>query len=79
MSEIELAKWVIMAALGGVIYFMKKTQDTNEHRIDELERAQQKIKDDYLHKSEFKDFKLELRGMFEEIKTDIRSLRQPHV
>lgn len=79
MTEIELAKWVIMAALSGIIYFMKKTQDTNERRIDELEQTQQKIKDDYLHKSEFKDFKLELRGMFEEIKTDIRSLRQPHV
>jgi hypothetical protein len=79
MSETELAKWILMTALAGVVYFMKKTQDTNERRIDELEQTQQKIKDDYLHKSEFKDFKLELRGMFEEIKTDIRSLRNPHV
>ncbi len=76
MNEIELAKWVIMVALSGVIYFMKKTQETNEKRIDELEHNQSKFKDEYLHKSDFKDFKLELRGMFEEIKTDIRNLRQ---
>lgn len=79
MSEIELAKWIIMTALAGVIYFMKKTQDTNEKRIDDLEQSQQKIKEEYLHKNDFKDFKLELRGMFEEIKNDIRNLRQPHV
>lgn len=74
MSEIELAKWIIMTALAGIIYFMKKTQDTNEKRIEELEDSHQRMKGDYLHKDDFKEFKLELRGMFDELRKDIRSL-----
>jgi len=76
MSEVELAKWIITGALGLVVWFMKRTIDTQDKRIETLERAQVQFRDDYLHKNDFKDFKLELRAMFEEIKTDIRELKK---
>jgi len=74
--EYEIIKWVVLTLFSGVLYFMKRTMDLYEHRIDELERTQQDIKKEYLHKEDFKDFKVELRSMFEEIKTDIRELKR---
>jgi hypothetical protein len=45
-----------------------------EHDVEDVKLNIQKIKQDYLHKEDFKEFKTELRGMFEEIKQDIRAL-----
>lgn len=76
MTEAELAKWIITAALGLVVWFMKRTLDNQEDRVKTLEKNQQTFRDEYLHKNDFKDFKIELRSMFEEIKTDIRELKR---
>ena len=76
MSEAELAKWIFTAALGLVVWFMKRTLDSQEERVNTLEKNQQTFRDEYLHKNDFKDFKIELRTMFEEIKTDIRELKR---
>jgi hypothetical protein len=76
MSEIELTKWIIVSALGLVVWFMKRTIDSQEERIRTLEKNHQNFREDYLHKNDFKDFKIELRSMFEEIKTDIRELKK---
>lgn len=35
----------------------------------------QNIKNEYLHKNDFRDFKIELRAMFDELKSDIKGLR----
>lgn len=76
MTEAELAKWILTAALGLVVWFMKRTLDSQEERVKTLEKNQQTFRDEYLHKNDFKDFKTELRTMFEEIKTDIRELKR---
>ena len=76
MLEIELAKWLITGTLGLVVWFMKRTIDLQDKRLEILEKRQESFKDDYLHKDDFKEFKLELRSMFEEIKTDIRELKK---
>jgi len=76
MNEIELTKWIILSALGLVVWFMKRTIDSQEERIKTLEGNHQGFREDYLHKNDFKDFKIELRSMFEEIKTDIRELKK---
>jgi hypothetical protein len=76
MSEIDLAKWIVMTALAGVVWFMKRTLDQTEKRIDVLEKGQSVIKEEYLHKNDFKEFKLELREMFNEIRTDIKELKK---
>jgi hypothetical protein len=76
IEQLELFKWLAMAALSGWVWFMKRTLDNTEHKIEELEKRQQKFSEDYLHKNDFKEFKSELRSMFEEIRTDIRELKK---
>lgn len=77
--EKEVIQYLVFAAFGGVAWFMKRTLDKNEQKISELDKELIKVKSEYLHKDEFKDFKIELRAWFEEIKTDIRALRHPNV
>lgn len=76
MSELEFIKWAVLAlmSLGG--WFMKRTIDRAESRIDALEKANQSIREEYLHKNDFREFKSELRSMFEEIRTDLKALQQ---
>lgn len=74
--EAEVIKWAILAALGGVSWLMKRTIDQNDQEVKNLKQTVQQIKEQYLHKDDFKEFKTELRGMFEELRTDIRSLQK---
>lgn len=74
--ETEVIKWIILAALGGVSWFMKRTIDQNDQEVKSLKQTVQQIKEQYLHKDDFKEFKTELRGMFEELRTDIRNLQK---
>ena len=76
MSEFVTTQWLALGAVSIVIWFLKRTIDKLEARLDHSETEIQTIKSEYLHKSDFKDFKTELRGMFEEIKNDIRSLQK---
>lgn len=79
MTEVEVIRWIILAAFGALGWFMKRTINEQQTRIEVLEKSQQYIREQYLHKDDFKEFKQELRSWFDEIKTDIRGLRQPHV
>lgn len=74
MSEIDILRWALTIVLGGFVWFMKRTLDKVEKDMVNTQNDIAKIKEDYLHKQDFKDFKVELRGMFEEIKNDIRAL-----
>ena len=76
MNEFVTTQWLALGAVSIVIWFLKRTIDKMETRIESAETEIHTIKSDYLHKSDFKDFKTELRGMFEEIKNDIRSLQK---
>lgn len=80
--ELEIVKWFVFAGMGLALYFLKRTIEVNDSKIKDLETKllavtleQQTIKQEYLHKSDFKEFKAELRGWFDEMKQDIRSLR----
>lgn len=77
--EKEVVQYLILAAFGGVAWFMKRTLDRLDDKTNELDKELTKVKAEYLHKDEFKDFKTELRSWFEEIKIDIRALRHPNV
>ena len=77
MNEFVTTQWLALGAVSIVIWFMKRTIDRAEDRIKNNEDEIQAIKLDYLHKNEFKEFKIEIRSMFEEIKNDIRSLHKP--
>ena len=76
MSELEFSKWAVLALISSGGWFMKRTIDRAESRIDALEKANQNIREEYLHKNDFREFKLELRSMFEEIRTDLKALQQ---
>lgn len=77
MTEFVTTQWLALGAVSIVIWFMKRTIDRAEDRIKQTEDDIQTIQLDYLHKNEFKEFKVEIRSMFEEIKNDIRSLHKP--
>ena len=67
----------IISVLGGLaMWFMKRTIDKQDERLDNLEKGQSEIKTEYVHKTEFKDFRVELRELFQEIKQDIRELKK---
>lgn len=81
--DFEALKWIAMGLLSTVVYFLKRTVDQTEtalmeHKIaqTQLQTEVQTIKNEYLHKNDFKDFKQELRGMFDDLKADIRGLRE---
>lgn len=73
--ELQVLNWVLTAAFGIIMYLGKRTIDSNERRVESLEKDIQDIKQNYLHKNDFKEFKTELRGMFDELKQDIRDLK----
>ena len=76
MSEAEVIKWIVTVGLGGLVWFLKRTIDNNDVEVKTLKLEVQSIKEQYLHKTDFKDFKNELRGMFEELRMDIRSMQK---
>lgn len=69
------ALWVANGALVIVAFFLKRTLDSNDDKVKQLEKDIAEIRRDYLHRDDFKEFKLELRSMFDEIKADIRELK----
>jgi restriction endonuclease S subunit len=76
VQDYEIVKWAITGIIGIIVWFLKRTIDKQDSRIDSLDKEQRTFREDYLHKNDFKDFKIEIRGMFEEIKTDIRELKK---
>lgn len=77
--ELEILKWIIMTLGGIAVWFMKNAVTTAQGDIKTLKIDIDNMKRDYLHKDDFKDFKVELRSMFDEIKTDIRELKHSTV
>jgi hypothetical protein len=65
-----------MACLGGFVWFVKRTVNNAEDNIKHLQNDLQTVKEKYLHKDDFREFKSELRTMFEEIRKDIQQLRK---
>lgn len=80
--EIEVLKWALIGLLSVSTYLLKRTVDQmdnalKDHKISHaaLLTDVQNIKNEYLHKNDFRDFKVELRAMFDELKSDIKGLR----
>jgi hypothetical protein len=81
--EAYIAQTVVSLVLGMIVYFMKRTIETNEKAlaanvvaIDNLKAEIAVVKREYLHRDDFKEFKSELREMFQEIKEDIKTLHR---
>jgi hypothetical protein len=74
MSELELVKWGFILILGGFTFMIQRELKAKDQSIQQLQTEVQNIKTNYLHRDDFKEFKVELRSMFDEIRKDIRSL-----
>jgi DNA-binding transcriptional regulator GbsR (MarR family) len=73
--DAETVRWGVTGFLALIAYFAKRAIDENKDNITGLKQDLQNVKRDYLHRDDFKEFKAELRGMFDEIKADIKALR----
>jgi len=76
MTEVEFVKWAMVGLLSLGVFFMKRTLDRIEKEQVDLKAEIQRVKEEYLHKNDFREFKTELRSMFEEIRADIRGLQK---
>ncbi len=74
--DFQTAFTLVIAGGGALImWFLKRTITANEHSIELLQRDVQHLRDTRLHKDDFKEFKLELRSQFDEIKQAIRDIK----
>lgn len=85
MTELEIVKWVVLSVLGLAVYFFKRNLETVDKRMETINSELQatkvdlnNVKRDYLHRDDFKEFKIELRAMFEEIKRDLKDVKEKH-
>lgn len=74
MAEAEVLRWGFTFAIAIAGWFMKRTVDSIELKIAKLESELSAVKSSYLHKDDFREFKTELKIMFEEIRSDIRQI-----
>jgi DNA-binding transcriptional regulator GbsR (MarR family) len=75
MTELEFIKWFFLGSIGVVMWFLRQTATRAQTDIDMLKADIIKIKSEYLHRDDFREFKQELRAMFDEIKQDIKDLK----
>lgn len=75
MGEVEFIKWAILAILGGFVWFLKRTITDNEAEISRLNAEVNDIKLNYLHRNDFREFKEELRQMFDRLREDIKEIK----
>jgi hypothetical protein len=73
--ELEVLKWVVMLLLGVGGWFMRNMVSNTQEEIKHIKQDIDRLKQEKLSKDDFKEFKVELREMFNEIKTDIRDLK----
>lgn len=73
--EAELVRWGVTGLMGIVVWFLKKTLDDTQRSLEKHTQELAEIRRDYLHRDDFKEFKTELRSMFDEIKADIRDIK----
>jgi hypothetical protein len=75
MPSLEILLFIGNTVLAGFAWFLKRELDMFENRINKIENEQVNTRNEYLHKDDFKEFKQELKSMFEDLKQDINSLR----
>jgi hypothetical protein len=73
--DAETVRWIIMGLMGAVMWFWRRSIDESEKQITLLKAEIQVLKDTRLHKDDFREFKVELRSQFEELKLAIKDLK----
>lgn len=75
MPSIEVLLFVGNVILAGFAWFIKRELGMIDQRILKVENEQISVRTSYLHKDDFKEFKQELKEMFEELKRDLHTIR----
>jgi hypothetical protein len=75
MSEFEILKWLVMGILSAATFLLKRTVDSYDDKIKNHDKEIAEIRRDYLHRDDFREFKTELRLMFDELKSDIKDIK----
>ena len=76
MSELAIGSMILSAVLGLVQWFFQQTISDIKRENKDLRDKLDTIQKDYLHKDDFKEFKIELKAMFDELRKDIRALNE---
>lgn len=71
----EAIKWLALLALSGFTYMLRRELDNQDKINESLKQDIQNLKDSRVHKDDFRDFKIELRSWFDDLKADIRTIR----
>ena len=71
----EALKWVALAALGGFTYMLRRELDNYDKANEAIKKDIQDLKDTRVHKDDFRELKVELRSWFDDLKSDIRNIR----
>lgn len=74
--ELEFVKWAFLAVLGGFTFMIRRELSLKDIELQKLRDDIQYLKDNKVHKDDLREFKMELRSMFDELKQDIRALRE---
>jgi hypothetical protein len=83
--DLDVLKLIVLSIMGLAVWFLKMNITDTKKEIHELRLSQEKahdnfrndietVKREYLHRDDFREFKSELRTMFDELRTDIRAL-----
>lgn len=70
--DAELVRWLLTGLMGIIVWFTKRTIDGAERDVKQLRKDIDQVKLEYMHKSDFAEFKIELKDMFKEFKQDIK-------
>ena len=76
MTEFEALKYVALLGVGGFRWVLKRAMNELESDIAHLEQEIDTIKQHYLRKEDFREFREELRGLLSEIKQNIKELHK---
>lgn len=76
MTEFEALKYLALLVVAGFQWFLKRTINKLESDIAHLEQEIDTIKQHYLRKEDFREFREELRGLLSEIKQNIKELHK---
>lgn len=75
MVDSETLHWVVTGLLGVIVALFKYTAAQFQKEVDTLKTEVKVLQETRLHKDDFREFKLELRAQFDEIKQAIRDLK----
>lgn len=71
----ELLHWIVTGLLGIIVGLFKYTAAQFQKDVDLLKTEVKVLQETRLHKDDFREFKMELRAQFDEVKQAIRDLK----